>query len=179
MNESSIKSRSAKALTWGRAQRLPHLARYYLSTVTLTLLPQLRSSPGTAECEDTSRLEARQGRFSYAIDWPIRRWRAALSIDFLLFSRGDLWERAWYNLSSDKRVLELKCEGGGQFTKMGGEKFCERQADLWVNSLFFESKGTGWWAVSSTCGSNQSRRVKFCCSDGHLEGQEFHVCHNI
>lgn len=178
MNESSIKSRSAKALTWGRAQRLPHLARYYLSTVTLTLLPQLRSSPGTAECEDTSRLEARQGRFSYAIDWPIRRWRAALSIDFLLFSRGDLWERAWYNLSSDKRVLEQKCEGGGQFAKMGGEKFCERQADLWINSLFFESKRD--WLVSCVehmwVRPQQKSKVVLI---GHLEGQEFHVCHNI
>lgn len=177
MNESSIKSRSAKALTWGRAQRLPHLARYYLSTVTLTLLPQLRSSPGTAECEDTSRLEARQGRFSYAIDWPIRRWRAALSIDFLLFSRGDLWERAWYNLSSDKRVLELKCEGGGQFTKMEGEKFCERQADLWVIVCFSKVKGlAGELCRAHVVRPQQKSKVVLI---GHLEGQEFHVCHNI
>lgn len=62
----------------------------------------------------------------------------------------------------------------GAWTKMwgwrtvyqdGGRKVLRETSRLVSNSLFFESKGTGWWAVSSTCGSDHSRRVKFCCSD--------------
>lgn len=62
-------------------------------------------------------------------------------IFFFFSSRGDLWVQAWYKLNSDKRVLELRRVGGGQFSKIKGQKFCQGTNRL--RSLFVFSCGHG------------------------------------
>ena len=135
---------------------------------------QLRASPGTAHREDTSKLEGRQRRFSYAIDWPIHRWKAALWIDFLFFlfffpARVTFECKPGINWTLTKKVLEQGCGGGGRSSEIKGQKFCQGRLAIAYFPKGPQVKGHASWTVSWTWDPTtaEDRSVSICSKWPH------------